>query len=152
MRAVLHCASTLRVLASVPCCKMGWGNLMRRSDAKQCLLKKSPDQKAAVPPGGCNLFQFSHFKISLFVRLKFLICKMFLGCFACLKSVSWLCGLLLALENLLVVRVAGFCLCFSERQVMGWMKNSILKKEEKETLLLPFLEWAELQVDYFNER
>lgn len=77
---------------------------------------------------------------------------MFLGCFACLKSVSWLCGLLLALENLLVVRVAGFCLCYSERQVMGWMKNSILKKEEKETLLLPFLEWAELQVDYFNER
>lgn len=77
---------------------------------------------------------------------------MFLGCFACLKSVSRLCGLLLALENLLVVRVAGFCLCFSERQVMGWMKNSILKKEEKETLLLPFLEWAELQVDYFNER
>lgn len=77
---------------------------------------------------------------------------MFLGCFACLKSVSRLCGLLLALENLLVVRVAGFCLCFSERQVMGWMKNSILKKEEKETLLLPFLEWTELQVDYFNER
>lgn len=48
-----------------------------------------------------------------------------------MKSVSRLCGLLLALENLLVVRVAGFCLCFSERQVMGWMKNSILKKEEK---------------------
>lgn len=70
-----------------------------------------------------------------------------------MKSVSRLCRLLLALENLLVVHVTGFCLCFSERQVMGWMKNSILKKEEKKkALLLPFLEWAELQVDYFNER